>query len=476
MNIESHTSKPTPSLQHSIDGNSYRQIEDRPRFLTREGVRALQQRIYKMQAGEGSTTVRILSSWQGNLRWGRNRIVSSGDTESSSVSIGREMYGSKMWTSTNGLHDDPLRAAVRRAEAVYGFLPKSPDDYVDPPHVFYPHAEPKIWHDSSYSLDAGSRAMKVAELIGKTIDKGLIGAGYLAVGANARSVGDMGDLSKYYPYTTAELTLTIRDPKRGGSGWAGIDWSDWNRVNPDKLYEIAVDKCIRSINPVAIEPGRYTTVLEPQAVCDLWSPVMTTLDRPMAEAGLGPWALKKGLSKIGLRIIDERITVSADPMDPDLGFPPFDWDGHAYQNVNWIENGVLKELAYPRWYAVVAHGHDKPLPNSEAFKISGGNTSIEEMIATTQRGVLVSRFSNVRLLEPNSMLSSGYTRDGLWLIERGKISRAIKNFRFVDSPLFVFNNIEQIGPAQRVYRPTVPAVCPNIKVNDFAFTALIDAV
>jgi len=102
--------------------------------------------------------------------------------------------------------------------------------------------------------------------------------------------------------------------------------------------------------------------------------------------------------------------------------------------------------------------------------------SIDEMIATTERGVLVTRLHNVVTLDAGSLLSTGITRDGLWLIERGKITKAIKNFRFTESPLFAFNNVEQLGECKKVFRRRAPAICPTMKVKDFSFTGLMDAV
>jgi predicted Zn-dependent protease len=166
-------------------------------------------------------------------------------------------------------------------------------------------------------------------------------------------------------------------------------------------------------------------------------------------------------------------------MDPDLGFVPFDWSGEPYLDTKWIEHGVLKELAYPRAYGLRALNKDRALSNSRAFRLSGpttGGVTVEEMIASTTRGVLVTRFSGVTVVHEPSMLLTGTTRDGLWLVEHGKISKAIKNFRFSESPFFAFNNVEQIGAPVRVFRPDAPAVCSAITVHDFSFTGLSDAV
>jgi len=258
-----------------------------------------------------------------------------------------------------------------------------------------------------------------------------------------------------------------------------VDWNDIARIDTDQLARRALDKCQQSRNPVAIEPGRYTAILEPQAVCDLVAPLVErALDRQGAEEGRGPFAdpAQPGFSRLGQRVVDPRITLGADPMDPDCGFVPFDGMGEPYIPVQWIEHGILRALSYRRGYGLTQLGIDAALPNSEAFRVSGGTVSLDEMVAGTTRGVLVTRFDRIRVLDINSMLMSGVTRDGLWLVERGKISKPIKNFRFTESPMFVLNNVDALGVPQRVFRPGAPAVVPPMLVRDFSFTALIDAV
>jgi predicted Zn-dependent protease len=201
-------------------------------------------------------------------------------------------------------------------------------------------------------------------------------------------------------------------------------------------------------------------------------------DRRLAEQEAQPTAYSQGNgnSKIGLGVFDERISVSQDCMDPDLGFPPFSDAGEVYHPVNWVENGVLKQLPHNQEYAIQKLSQPNGRPSSVAFRMSGGTATVEEMIVTTKRGLLVTRFSEVRVIDRPSLLSTGYTRDGLWLIEHGKISKAVYNFKFTESPMFMLNNIEQIGVPQRVFRPHAPAVVPPLKVRDFSFTSLSDAV
>jgi predicted Zn-dependent protease len=203
---------------------------------------------------------------------------------------------------------------------------------------------------------------------------------------------------------------------------------------------------------------------------------MRNIDRTLAENGTGPFAMGSGQSKIGQKVMDPRITIGADPMDPDLGFPPFSGSGHVYHPVTWVQDGVLKELSYFRPYGIRKLGLNRGLPNSGAFRMSGGTTTVDEMIATTERGLLVTRFSDLSVIDPNSLLVEGYTRDGLWLVEKGKIAKPVKNFRITESPMFVLNNVEQLGAPVRVFHPSAPAIVPPIKARDFSFTSLSEAV
>ena len=271
-----------------------------------------------------------------------------------------------------------------------------------------PYQSPTLWFDRTYQLDDAARVEAMRALIRPIEQAGMLSAGYLEVSAHGRGAINASGQNLYYPFTLAQCSVTVRDPAGTASGWAGVDWNDWARINVATLSAIALDKCLRSRHAVPLEPGRYETILEPQAVADLvWpifnplNPIPQTMDRDKAEKGGGPFAgATPGESKIGERVLDERITISADPMAPDCGFPPFadggDGDTIVYHPVTWFDQGVLRELAYDRAYAIQELGKNTGLPNSGAFHMSGGSTSVAEMIATTQRGLLVTRLSSCR--------------------------------------------------------------------------------
>jgi predicted Zn-dependent protease len=447
------------------------------RFLSQPECVALAKRVAGFAVGGGDTFVSIDSEWSGNVRWARNQISTSGDVRRNAITVQRAIRGALNWVvRINQIDDASLRAAVRRAERQISITDENPL-YVFRKYFPETYLSPDIWSDATYALDAEERAETMRSLVESARAAKMLSAGYIRVRANGLGWITTDGASLYYPHTRAQYSVTVRDPKGVGSGWAGVDWYDWKKIDAMKISETALEKCLRSRNPVAVEPGRYTAILEPQAVCDLASPIIGALDRARAETKPNePFNKAPGLSKITEQVADARVTVSADPMDPELGFPPFGDQAEAFVPAVWIERGILTNLAYGRNYAITQLRSNVALPNSGAFRLSGGTATVDEMIASTKRGLLVTRFSGITVIDRKSLLCSGYTRDGLWLVENGKISKAVKNFRITESPLFELNNIEMMGVPVRCFRPNAPAVCPPLKVRDFSFSSLSDAV
>jgi predicted Zn-dependent protease len=195
-----------------------------------------------------------------------------------------------------------------------------------------------------------------------------------------------------------------------------------------------------------------------------------------SDEGRSPFTKQGGGNKIGEKIVDSRVSIFSDPQDPQLLSQPYDGDGLPLSRQVWVENGVLKQLYYNRFWAQKQNKPATGFPSS--FKMAGGTTSMDDMIKSTPRGILVTRLWYLREVDPRTILYTGLTRDGTFLIENGKISRAVKNFRFNDSPLFLLNNLEAIGPAVRIAGTEAggPVVMPPIKAKDFNFTSLSDAV
>jgi predicted Zn-dependent protease len=459
-------------------------VSDVPKFMTLDDCKALAQRIIGMATGGGETRVSIDSSWTGNTRWARNRVITGGDTLDHVVTVSRTILGKTAHGTTNRRDDQALREAIQRAESFIPLFGADPEDVAGITQN-QPFLKPNLWSEATLNLEATERHDAVAPVVEAARAAGFLSAGYLQVSAHGRAVIDDRELARYYQYTQAEYSVTVRNATSTGSGWAGVDYTEWPRIKPDELGAKAIAKCHASADPVAIEPGRYVVILEPQAVADLMDRAMDKISpRAVYEGGNGPYSGGRGpdgagRTKIGQQLLDERITISSDPMDPDAGFPPLDFGSDDIDSVTattWFEHGVLRNLGYDRGYAVRSLHSPAPRPYVGSWRMSGGDATLEEMIATTKRALLVTRFSGIHEIDYQSVLCTGTTRDGLWLVENGKIVKPVKNLRFTESPLFVFNNVEMLGKPERVYHPNGPIVAPPARVRDFSFTSLADAV
>jgi predicted Zn-dependent protease len=491
----------------------------RPRFLSESDCQTIAHRLARAVRGGGESIVTIISKWAGNVRWARNRVTTTGEDRDNKIVVTRSLRGAKGSVAINTVTDEALVAATRQAERLMQRDSEKPeyDLAIQPQSPFQywaePAAAPQLFIEATYQQDAGQRAEAARRLMQSAKATGMLSAGYIQVSATSLAYITSWGYADYEQYTWAQYSVTVREPHGTGSGWAGVDWLDWTKIDGDRISAIALEKCLTSRNPVAVEPGRYTTILESQAVCDFVGPFMfhDWLDRGANERSLLMPFHKSGenepdvlggvplaRSRLGERVMDERISISTDPLDPELGFPLLtkmdllNLSGGEYPRIfhptTWIDHGVLRTASYEREYAIRYLGRDLGMPNSGAFRMSGGATAVEEMIATTERGLLVTRFDQVDGPDGVALVCRGYTRDGLWLIENGKISKPVKNMLFVESVLFALNNVDQLGPPQRVFHPVMsgkfgdwwfdpqPVIVPPLKIRDFSFTALSEAI
>jgi predicted Zn-dependent protease len=339
--------------------------------------------------------------------------------------------------------------------------------------------------DSTANLGAEQRATAAKRVIDRAAESGkaageVFVAGYLEANAGTRAIANNKGLFAYHRATDANLSTTVRTPDGTGSGWASAGARNWGAIDPAALGARAAQKAVASRNPTAIEPGMYTVVLEPQAVADLVPLLGGAFNARAADEGRSPFSKRGGGTKIGEKIADERVTIYSDPTDADLLTSPFDGEGLPIQRRVWIENGILKNLTYSRFWA--QKNNVQPTGGGGGFggggfpgglKMVGGTKSLDELIAGTQRGILVTHFFYIRGLDNRTVMLTGLTRDGTFLIENGKITKSLKNFRWNESPLFMLNKIEEIGRAE----PTSAGqVMPSIRAKDFNFTSLSDAV
>lgn len=442
--------------------------------LTREQARAVVDRAIRFSKAE-SVRVSVDSSYQGNTRFAANQITTSGGVVNANVVVESAFGPKHAAVTTNDLSDESLRRTVEQSEVLARLAPDDPEAM--PPLPEQQYASVSAWFDTTANLTADERTRAaLTALTPSRSAKDLAAAGYIVTSAQSNAIGNSAGQFAYHRSTTANYTLTVRTADGTGSGWSGADDPDWAKIDFPQVSQRAIDKARLSRNPVAVEPGRYTVILEPQAVADLVQLLVFYADARAADEGRSPFVKQGGGNKIGEKIVDARITLISDPADPDLLAQPYDGDGLPLGRQVWIENGVLRQLYYSRFWAQKNNTAPTGFPSS--VKMLGGTASLDDMIRSTPRGILVTRLWYLREVDPRTVLYTGLTRDGTFLIENGKVAKAIRNLRFNESPLFMLNNLEMVGRPIRIAGTEAggAVVMPPIKVRDFNFTSLSEAV
>ncbi len=463
-------------------------------ILSSDDSQKVCERAIKLSKAD-SCEVQLTSNATGNTRFAANQMSTSGLVADVGLAI-QSSYGSRhAVVVTNELTDEAIERTVRQAEALAKLAPEDPEAM--PPLGPQSYLPVNAYFESTAKLTPGDRAKVALQALGKSRGAGdLLASGFMLTSANTNALANDKGLFAYYRNTSSNYQLTVRTTDGSGSGWAAADSQDWEHLDFRSVADRATEKAMLSRNPVAIEPGRYTVVFEAQAAGDLVQLIGNASDARSADEGRSPFtkppatlpagankdstaaAMKAAgpQTKIGEKIMDERVTIFADPQDPQLLSQPFDGDGLPVGRQLFVEKGVLKELYYSRFWAKKM---GKPATGQpQGIKMQGGTNSVDDLIKATERGILVTRLWYLRQVDPRTILYTGLTRDGTFLIENGKISKAIRNFRFNDSPLFMLNNLEMLGRAERVAGTEQggDVVMPSMKVKDFTFTSLSEAV
>lgn len=443
-------------------------------LLSRDDAQAIIERAIKTSKAD-TIEVQVGSNHTGNTRFAANQMSTSGSVVNVQIAV-QSAYGPKhAVVATNDVSDESLERAVRQSEALARLAPDDPEAM--PPLGAQTYRPVTAYFESTATLSPGDRARAALTALAPARSAGDIqAAGFIITGENATALGNNAGLFAFHRNTSANYQLTVRTADGTGSGWAAADHPDWSQIPVDAVSDRAIRKAKLSRDPVAIEPGRYTVILEPQAVGDLVQLVGNYIDARSADEGRSPFVKQGGGNKIGEKIVDERVTILSDPADAQLLSQPFDGDGLPLGRQVWVDKGVLKQLYYSRFWA--KKQGTQPTGAPQSIKMEGGTATLDDMIASTERGVLVTRLWYLREVDPRTILYTGLTRDGTFLIENGKITKAVRNFRFNESPLFMLNNLEMLGRAERLAGTEQggDVVMPPLKVRDFNFTSLSEAV
>ncbi len=437
------------------------------------------------KADEAEAT--LSGSRTGNLRSARNAVSTSGGSDDLTLNV-QSSFGKKTGTATiNEFDDASLERTVRRAEETARLAPENPEyvPFLGPQK----YEQPPGWFDSTANITPEWRAKAAAVGMAACKEAKLTSSCFLSHDASFSAVLNTHGLTGYTRDTGLDYSVTVRTADGKGSGYGVCDFSDAAKLDTAPVTRAAIQKALRSADTRAIEPGKYTVILEPAASTDLISHMVSSMDARLADEGRSFLTKAGGGTRLGEKLVDERVHIYSDPLNAETPGSPWAPDNRPRRRVEWIKDGVVANLAYSRYWAQKKDvPEDKAVPGigsgfrggrsvgvfegAQGFLMDGGSASLDELVKSVKRGVLVTHMWYIRLVDPQTLLYTGLTRDGTFYVEDGEIKHAIKNFRFNESPVIMLNNIEALGKPVRTNGNLVPPMV----VRDFTFSSLSDAV
>jgi predicted Zn-dependent protease len=303
---------------------------------------------------------------------------------------------------------------------------------------------------------------------------GLVAAGYMERVSETSAVANKQNNFAYGKITDAYLSSTVRDAGGTSSGWAAQPAVRIEDIDGAAVARSAIEKCLRWKNPKRLDPGKYTVVLEPTAVGDLLPRITSGFSARAASEGRTFLSKPGGGTLVGEKLFPDSVTLRTDPFSSLYSVLPWGAATMPADRITWIEKGVVKNVFYDRyWAAKVGH---PATPGPGSLLLDGGEKSLGDLIATVERGLLVTRFFYIRTVNPQTLQMTGLTRDGLFLIENGKVTSPVVNFRFNESPVRMLQNTIGMGKAIRTRGMEDGMVTPPLVVKDFPFTSISDAI
>jgi predicted Zn-dependent protease len=448
---------------------------------TSDQARALTDRILSFsRARECEVTLRL--SEAGHTRFAANEITTAGMLRTVTVGITSREAGRSGTTTTDALDDSLLREAVARSEALMAAARPDPEQVegLDPQH--YPTIP--AFDEATTAAGPARRRDGVKSALDRARGRGLDASGFFENGARWLAIANKKGNFGFHRATAAEYSSTMRTADGTGSGYARLGSPRLSDIDPAALAERAARKAETSAHPHDLPPGAYTVILEPEAVADLLMWLTFSLDARAADEGRSFFSKPGGGNRLGEKLFADGVTLRSDPFHPrNPGTPWVQWGfrggqgsdgGLPARKTTWIENGVVRTLAVDRYWANKTKV--EPVPLSGGLSMQGSDKPLDALVSETERALLVTRFWYIRYVNPRTVMLTGLTRDGVWLIEKGKVVHPVNNFRFNDSPVDLLKNLEATSVATTAGSEFFPMTVPAIRARDFHFTSKSDAV
>ena len=433
-------------------------------------LREIASRILKLSDAD-ETEVDIGAVSDALTRFANNTIHQHVAEQNLALSVRVVFDGRTARATTNKTDDESLRRVVEAASSLARVQKKDPDLLPMPRQQTYQKV--RRFFPLTATATAADRARAVARVCATASKTNQTAAGIFSTGVSESVLANSRGLFAHYEQTRAEFSITILE--KDSSGWAKSNSPNLIEIDPEALAETASEKAVASRGPREIEPGHYTVILEPPAVLDLVGFLFYDF---AGTAVLDKRSLFTG--RMGKKLFGDNISIWDDVYHPLQLGAPCDGEGMPRQKVHLVDRGVPRNLVYARATAkkmkTKPTGHGFSLPNEygEApmnLVFAGGTTSVDEMVRSTERGVLVTRLWYIREVDPYQKILTGMTRDGTFLIEKGRIAGGLRNFRFNQSMITMLSNVETLGvPVRAAGEESFEMIVPAMKVRDFHFS------
>lgn len=398
-------------------------------------------------------------------RFGDNAITQNIATARESVTVDVYFGRQKGTVETLDLSRDGLAAAVARAEGVARAVPEDPELVPLPGPQVYGARPPSYFADVA-ELAPEQVASDVAQVVAAARAAGFVASGYFEAVAAVEAVANSKGLFGHQAHTDLRYGTTLHGP--AGSGKAAANTSARAEMDVADLVQTAVANARLAQSPTAIEPGDYTVIFEPLAAAQLLAFLVFGMSAREAAEGATPFS-----GQVGQRLLSEKVTVGLVTDDVTLPAPVFGEAGLAVEPRSWVRNGVVTRLRHDRYWA--AETGESPDPSLAPLCMAGEDRSAEELVSACPRGLLVKNLWYIRFVDQKTLLLTGMTRDGVFLVEDGQVVRSVKNLRWNESPVVFMQNVLALSHPERV-AGWLPLQAPAVMSADFTFTSVTDSV
>lgn len=443
------------------------------------------QSILKRAAGFSKADecfVSLNGGQSGNIRYALSAVSTAGASSNLTLDYSAT-FGKRTGNATiNEFDDASLEKVARRAEELAKLAPENKEYMTGLGPQTY--AEGIAFNEKTAAMTPEVRAEMVSNSLAVAKDAKLEAAGFVENQARFRAIMNSKGMFAYHKDTDVSFSVTTRNKAGTGSGYVDQTFNDVSKLDTLAQTKIAAMKATGSAGARALEPGKYTVILEPLAASNIIGMALGAFDARSADEGRSVMSKKGGGTRLGEQFFDERVTLYTDPLNADLPGSTWSGEGLPAEKIVWVDKGVIKNLSYSRFWAEKkgvkpnasggggGRGGGGFGGGGRSLIMMGESGTVEDLIKSTDKGILVTRLWYVRAVDPQTLVYTGVTRDGTFYVENGQIKYPVKNFRFNESPIIMLNNVDALGTAVRAGN----VIMPPMRIKDFTFSSLSDAV